>query len=93
MLSTLGEAPAHWLRTGEALSEVLLECTARGLATCALTHITELVTSRSVIADLIPNPDVPQVVIRIGIAPEDSEPTPTPRRPLDEVLEVRSLRP
>ncbi|MEV6140551.1 hypothetical protein AB0L63_31835 [Nocardia sp. NPDC051990] len=93
VLSTLGETPVQWLRTGEALSEVLLECTARGLATCALTHITELVASRSAIADLIPNPDVPQVVIRIGITPEDSEPAPTPRRPLEEVLEVRSLRP
>lgn len=92
VLSTLGDTPAQWLRTGEALSEVLLECTARGLATCALTHITELVASRSVIADLIPNPDVPQVVIRIGTAPEDAEPARTPRRQLDEVLEVRSLR-
>ncbi|WP_062992297.1 Acg family FMN-binding oxidoreductase [Nocardia anaemiae] len=93
VLSTLGETPAQWLCTGEALSEVLLECTARGLATCSLTHITELVTSRSVIADLIPDPDVPQVVIRVGIAPEDNEPAATPRRPLDEVLEVRSPRP
>ncbi|MEV2225964.1 hypothetical protein AB0E01_39755 [Nocardia vinacea] len=90
VLSTLGEAPAHWLHTGEALSEILLECTARGLATCSLTHITELATSRSVIADLIPHPDLPQVVIRIGIAPEDAEPAPTPRRPLDEVLELRT---
>ncbi|MFX0577894.1 Acg family FMN-binding oxidoreductase [Nocardia nepalensis] len=91
VLSTLGEAPAQWLHTGEALSEVLLECTARGLATCALTHITELVASRSVIAEVVPQPDVPQVVIRIGTAPEDTDPTPTPRRPLDEVLEVRAL--
>lgn len=91
VLSTLGETPAQWLHTGEALSEVLLECTARGLATCALTHITELATSRSVITDLIPHPDLPQVVVRIGTAPEDTDPTPTPRRPLDEVLEVRAV--
>jgi len=89
-LSTLGESPAQWLHTGEALSEVLLECTARGLSTCALTHITELPTSRSVIAELVPHPDIPQVVLRIGTAPEDNAPTPTPRRPLDEVLEVRT---
>ncbi|MFE9324997.1 Acg family FMN-binding oxidoreductase [Nocardia sp. NPDC052278] len=90
VLSTLGETPAHWLHTGEALSEILLECTARGLATCSLTHITELATSRSVIADLIPHPDLPQVLIRIGVAPEDTEPASTPRRPLDEVLELRT---
>ncbi|WP_433716025.1 Acg family FMN-binding oxidoreductase [Nocardia sp. CA-084685] len=89
VLSTVGDTPAHWLHTGEALSEVLLECTARGLATCPLTHITELATSRSVIADLIPDPDIPQVVIRIGSAPEEAELAPTPRRPLDEVLELR----
>ncbi|MEV6339365.1 hypothetical protein AB0M12_32190 [Nocardia vinacea] len=90
VLSTLGDTPAQWLHTGEALSEVLLECTARGLATCALTHITELAASRSVITDLIPHWDFPQVIVRIGIAPEDAESAPTPRRPLDDVLEVRS---
>ncbi|WP_327098133.1 hypothetical protein OIE68_04520 [Nocardia vinacea] len=90
VLSTLGDTPAQWLHTGEALSEVLLECTARGLATCALTHITELAASRSVITDLIPHRDFPQVIVRIGIAPEDTASAPTPRRPLDEVLEVRS---
>ncbi len=90
VLSTLGDTPSHWLHTGEALSEVLLESTARGLATCPLTHITELVTSRLVIAEVIPHRDRPQVVIRIGTAPEDAGPTPTPRRSLDEVLEVRA---
>ncbi|WP_280209289.1 hypothetical protein [Nocardia cyriacigeorgica] len=63
---------------------MLLECTAAGLATCPLTHITELPSSRRIIAGLIPRPAVPQVVVRIGAAPDEPEQPPTPRRPVTE---------
>ncbi|WP_433664610.1 Acg family FMN-binding oxidoreductase [Nocardia sp. CA-128927] len=88
VLSTIGDSPGQWLHTGEAMSELLLECTARGLTTGILTHITELTTTRAEIADLITQPGVPQVVIRIGTAPAETGADPTPRRPLSEVLEV-----
>ncbi|MGW6728083.1 Acg family FMN-binding oxidoreductase [Nocardia sp. NPDC055029] len=89
VLSTADESPLAWLRTGEALSAVLLDCTASGLSTCALTHITELTAGRRLLAGLIGHPGVPQVVVRIGIAPEDRQRPPTPRRPLTEVLTER----
>jgi nitroreductase len=89
VLSSDGDSPLQWLRTGEALSAILLECTANGLATCAVTHITELPTGRRALAALLPHPGVPQAVIRIGSAPEEPAPTPTPRRPLADVLEIR----
>lgn len=77
----------QWLQAGEALSAVLLQCTAAGLATCALTNITELPPGRDLLGELIPHPGIPQVLIRIGTAPEVTEPVPrTPRRPLDEIL-------
>ncbi len=89
VLSTDGDSVTHWLRTGEALSAVLLECTAAGLATCALTHITELPTTRGLLAGLIPRPGSPQVLIRVGTAPDDADMLPpTPRRPVAEVFTV-----
>ncbi|MCV7031080.1 Acg family FMN-binding oxidoreductase [Mycobacterium sherrisii] len=91
LLSTAGDARADALNCGEALSAILLECTMAGLATCTVTHVTELQASRDMIADLVTRPAaVPQVLIRVGIEPEDEPtPEPTPRRPLHEVLDIR----
>jgi hypothetical protein len=92
VLSTSHEdARSDVLRCGEALSAVLLECTLAGLATCTLTHMTEVAPSRDVIRQLMGQTGSPQVLIRIGIAPsDDQQQTPaTPRRPVNEVLEIR----
>lgn len=79
------------LRCGEALSTVLLECTVAGLATCALTHLTEVEPSRRLIGELTGQPGLPQVLIRVGQTPVAGEhPRPTPRRPVAEVLHFRT---
>jgi nitroreductase len=90
-LSTPSDTRADALNCGEALSAILLECTMAGLATCPVTHITELEASRDIIRDLTTCPAlVPQVLIRVGIQPEgELAPKPTPRRPLSDVLEIR----
>ncbi len=91
VLSTNDDTRASMLRCGEMLSAVLLDATMAGLATCTLTHITELPASRQVLSTLIGQTATPQVLIRIGAVPavEDVVP-PTPRRPIDDVFEVRS---
>ena len=91
VLSTTSDTRADALNCGEALSAILLECTMVGLATCPVTHVTELAAGREIIRDLISAlASVPQVLIRIGIEPKDElTPPPTPRRPLSEVLEIR----
>lgn len=91
VLSTLEDTRADALNCGQALSAVLLECTMAGLATCAVTHLTELEAGRDAVRALLPDAaSVPQVLIRVGIAPADRAPVePTPRRPLREVLEIR----
>ncbi|MFD0359955.1 Acg family FMN-binding oxidoreductase [Nocardia sp. GCM10030253] len=94
VLSSGGNTPADWLHTGEALSAVLLECTAAGLATCALTHITELPAAVTAIEPTLTKAGTPQVIIRVGAAPTDAtSPPPTPRRPVTEILTVRPARP
>jgi len=91
VLSTPGDTRADALNCGEALSAILLECTMAGLATCPVTHITELEAGRDIIRDLMSEPAaVPQVLIRVGIEPKgELAPPPTPRRPLSDVLEIR----
>ncbi|WP_329405293.1 hypothetical protein OG563_25805 [Nocardia vinacea] len=90
VLSSPRESVTTWLHTGEALSAVLLECTTSGLATCPMTHITELPSARTAIATMLPHPTIPQVLIRIGTTPENTpEPPPTPRRPLPDILTMQ----
>lgn len=90
VLSTAEDTRADVLGCGEVLSTVLLECTMAGMATCTLTHLIELDESRAVVRSLIGDRGNPQVLIRVGIAPPmEDRATPTPRRPLDDVLEIR----
>ncbi|BCO34876.1 NAD(P)H nitroreductase [Mycobacterium heckeshornense] len=90
VLSTAEDTRADALGCGEALSSVLLECTMAGMATCTLTHLLELHDSRDIVRNLIGQRGQPQVLIRVGIAPPAEElPPATPRRPLDQVLEIR----
>lgn len=90
VLSTYDDDRDTVLQCGEMLSAVLLEATMAGLATCTLTHITEVRASRDIVASLIGQTTTPQVLVRIGQAPEVGEHPPmTPRRPIAEVMEVR----
>lgn len=89
LLSTAEDTRADALHCGEALSAVLLECTVAGLATCPITHATELEPGRAILRELTEGrAAVPQVLIRVGISPSGPIPAATPRRPLGEVLEV-----
>lgn len=88
-LSTYADSHDCALGCGEALSAVLLEATMAGLATCTLTHLTELDASRDIVRSLIGGTGEPQVLIRIGRVPTLKEHPPmTPRRPLTDVLTI-----
>lgn len=91
MLSTDDDSPVNALACGEALSTVLLECTMAGLATCPVAQLTELSATRELLGALTGHTDLPQVLIRVGAAPAlDMVPPPTPRRPLADVLRLKS---
>lgn len=90
LLSTDDDTRADALAAGEALSATLLECTMAGLATCPVTHLTELGITRELIRSLLEDDAVPQVLIRVGVAPvTEKAPPPTPRRPLSAVLRLK----
>jgi hypothetical protein len=87
LLSTDSDDPVDALVCGEALSAVLLECTMAGFATCTLTHITEVRTTRELVTALMGFDRVPQVLIRVGVAPAiESVPPVSPRRPVNDVF-------
>lgn len=90
VLSTPEDTRVDALNCGQVLSSVLLECTMAGLATCTLTHITEVDESRHIIRDLTARKTaMPQALIRVGTAPAAEKiPEPTPRLPLSDVLEI-----
>lgn len=89
VLSTYDDSRENTLRCGEALSRVLLECTAAGLATCTLTHMIELHASREIVRRLTRRRAEPQVLIRVGRGMTVSPPPVlTPRRRLEEVLQL-----
>ena len=91
LLSTEGHSRADALASGEALSAVLLECTMASLATCPVTHLTEVSVTRDLIHSLMDRDAVPQVLVRVGIVPvTEKAPPPTPRRPLSKVLRLES---
>ncbi len=78
------------LRCGEALSAVLLDCTVAGLATCTLTHMTEMAMSRKIIAQIIGTAAQPQVLVRVGKSSLNNQHVePTARRVVTEVLTFR----
>src|SRR5271166_2090573 len=66
VLSTDQDTHEEALRCGEALSAVLLECTLAGMATCTLTHLTELQSSRHLIGTLTGRAAVPQLLTLQG---------------------------
>ncbi|CAM2889299.1 NAD(P)H nitroreductase [Prescottella defluvii] len=70
VLGTESDTRLDWLRCGEALSELLLDATVRGLATCSLTHLTEIAASREMVRAAAGSRGrgtrFPQVVVRIG---------------------------
>lgn len=90
VLSTVDDTRDGFVRCGEMLSSLLLDATMAGLATCVLSHLTEVPESRRIVESLTGSQAVPQVVVRVGSAPSgDAIGSPTPRRPVADVLEIR----
>lgn len=85
VLGTPGDAPADWLAAGQALQRVLLTAVGAGLQASYLNQPIQVGTLRPRLAALCPAAGRPQILLRLGV-PEEILP-PSPRRPLDSVLE------
>src|SRR5690606_33314094 len=77
------DSPQGWIRAGQALQRVLLTATIHGVATSLLTQPLEIPSLRALIAD--PRTGLPaQAIVRLGYSRRLA--SPSPRRPLAEVL-------
>ena len=86
VISALDDVRRDILGCGETLSAVLLEATMAGLATCTLTHMTEVTATRDIVA-AITGIRCPRCWCGWALPPSLEEvPPPTPRRPVSEVL-------
>ncbi|HET9648666.1 MAG TPA: hypothetical protein VFP34_10595 [Microlunatus sp.] len=89
VLGTASDDQLSRLRAGEAMSAVLLEATRQGLASCPLSQVLEVPGTRDVVRDDVLNGSLcPQILLRVGWAPEESLPE-TPRRDVTEILSER----
>lgn len=88
VVATSSDGLLDRLRAGEATSVVLLAATRAGLATTPLSQGIEVDATRHAIRhDVLPMPEHPQLILRVGW-PATGAPAPpgTPRRPLRAVL-------
>jgi nitroreductase len=85
LLSTPGDAPADWLRAGQALERVLLEATLADLATSLTSHALEDRDLRLLARDPGWGTGYVQMVLRLGYGPRGPA---TPRRPVKDVLDI-----
>jgi len=86
-LYTPADDRAAWLRAGQALERLLLIATDRGLAASLLTQAVEVQSLRWLLRAPAMGPAVPQALLRLGyIRPGTPAPSPTPRRPIADVL-------
>lgn len=88
LLGTTSDDAISRLRAGEAMSAVLLAATDCGLATCPLSQPLEIGRTRQLLEErLFDSAASPQIVLRVGWAPQHHQPVPaTHRRAVSEVL-------
>jgi hypothetical protein len=84
IIGTRGDDPPAWLAAGQAMSAVLLQATADGLATSFLSQAIEVEALRPRLAALTGPDGHPQLLLRVGYPRR--QPRPAPRRPLNDVL-------
>lgn len=83
VLATPDDEPESWLRTGLALSSILLDITTAGWTSAYLNQPVETATLRPRLQDAAKVAGLPQLLFRMGRAPTTP---PAVRRPVDAIL-------
>lgn len=85
LLASPEDDPRSWLECGRALAEILLELTANGLMASFANQAIQVPRLRAELAGIFSEPELPQMLIRVGIGERVEG---APRRDLDELLVV-----
>jgi hypothetical protein len=86
VLGTPGDALADWIAAGQALQRLLLTATLNGLQASFLNQPIEVPSLRTKLRQLSGRSGFAQLLLRLGHA--ESKVPATPRRPLEEVIEI-----
>jgi nitroreductase len=84
----LTDRPVDLLRGGEAMSALLLEATAEGLATAPVSDAVEVPWPRRLVQDLLSGVGEPYVVVRLGYVRPGEPLPPAPRRDAADVITI-----
>ncbi|MFG2045185.1 Acg family FMN-binding oxidoreductase [Dactylosporangium sp. NPDC048998] len=76
VLATDGEEPHDWVAAGEALSDVWLTLTARGLAASPISEVVEVDSVRQALRRLLGGVGSPAIAMRVGTPVGDNGPVP-----------------
>jgi hypothetical protein len=84
--ATATDTKSDWLRTGEAVSAVLLTATTLGIASSVLSEVVEIPGARALLHAVVAPAGFPQLTVRLGLNASAAEPPFTPRRHCAEVI-------
>ncbi|GGK92113.1 hypothetical protein Ppa06_59630 [Planomonospora parontospora subsp. parontospora] len=84
VLTTPGDTRLEWVIAGQALQRALLHASAYGISAAFHTQALEMPLLREVIRQELCSGEHPQMIMRLGITPDEA---PAVRRPLTETLE------
>jgi nitroreductase len=85
MLWSPADSPEQWLRSGLALSALLLSATSAGIGVGMLNQPLEIPALRARVRQELRLPGFPQMLLRVG---HSASVRPSPRRPISEVLSI-----
>jgi nitroreductase len=80
VLLTDRDEPRAWLAAGEALSDVWLTLTARGLAASPISEVVEMTSARRALRNLLGDDGHPAIGLRIGVPVDPTDAPPSPAR-------------
>jgi hypothetical protein len=86
VIVTRGESRADWLAAGEAMSDVWLTLTTRGLAASPISEVVEVPQAAAALRRLLDWIGHPAIAFRIGRPGDGTRPPPSPRRAGTEVV-------
>lgn len=82
------DRPVDLLRGGEAMSALLLQATAEGLATAPITEAVEVAWPRQLLTRLLSGVGEPYLVVRLGYVESAEAVPPSPRRTPTDVIQI-----
>jgi nitroreductase len=82
------DAPVDLLRGGEAMSALLLQATAEGLATAPISEAVEVAWPRRLLSRLLSGVGEPYLIVRLGYVEAADAVPPSPRRLPTDVIQI-----